>query len=233
MTTALDLISDPLADIGAIDPLESLTAAEASHGLRMLNEMLESWENESLLIYQILQENFTLVSGTQSYTIGSGATFNTARPLKIESAFVRSNSIDYPVRVLSREEYDAIAAKTVQFMPEGLYYEPSVANGRIYLYGVPDAAYVLYINSYKQLQSFSALTDVVVLPPGYVRAIKKNVSLDLAPAYNKTPSALLVSIARESKAAIKRLNSRTPTLSVAHTAFQSEGASGFNINTGE
>lgn len=234
MATANEIISDALADIGAVDPLEALTADEAAHGLRRLNELLESWSNESLAVYQILQEGFATVAGTASYTIGSGATWNTARPLRIESAFLRdSSSNDTPLDVLNREEYDAVPLKTTRYRPEQLFYYPAVANGTVYLIGVPDAVYTVYLNSLKQLQSFTALTTTVVLPPGYLRAIKSNLALELAPGYNKTPSALLVAIAVQSKAAIKRINSRTPKMSVAHTAFQSEGRSGFNINTGQ
>lgn len=219
--------------IGAIDPLETITTDEAAHGLRKLNELLESWSGETLAVYQILQEGFATVAGTGSYTIGSGATWNTARPLRIESAFLRdSSSNDTPLDVLNREEYDAIPLKTTQYRPEHLFYYPTVANGVVYLIGVPDAVYTVYLNSLKALQSFAALTTTVVLPPGYLRAIKSNLALELAPGYAKTPSALLVSIAVQSKAAIKRINSRTPKLSVAHTAFQGGGRSGFNINTG-
>jgi len=233
MATAQEIIEDALADIGAVDPLETLTANEAAHGLRKLNELLESWSNESLAVYQILQEGFATVAGTGSYTIGSGATWNTTRPLRIESAFLRDSAAnDTPLAVLNREEYDSIPLKTTQYRPEELFYYPTAAQGTVYLRGVPDAVYTVYLNSHKQLQSFTALTTTVVLPPGYLRAIKSNLALDLAPGYNKTQSVLLAAIARDSKAAIKRINSRTPKLKVADTAFHGEGHSGFNINLG-
>lgn len=230
MATAQEIIEDALADIGAIDPIEALTAAESSHALRKLNEMLESWSNDSLAVYQILQENFATVAGTASYTIGSGATWNTTRPLRIESAFIRESGNDYPLDVVPREIYDAITGKTTQYRPEMLFYDPGVANGTVHLYGVPDKVYSVFLNSYKQLQSFAALTTTVILPPGYLRAIKTSLALELAPGYAKTPSALLVSLARDSKAAIKRMNSRTPKLSVSHAAVNDSNS--FNINSG-
>lgn len=223
MATALDIITDSLTDIGAIDPIEALSADESSHGLRKLNEMLASWSLEALSVYQILQENFPTVGGTASYTVGSGATWNTTRPLNVESAFIRSSSIDYPLRVITREEYDRIQAKTTSYMPEYLYFEPSVANAVIYLYGVPDAVYSVFLNSLKQLQSFAGLTTTVVLPPGYLRAIKSNLSIELAPSYHRKPSEELKQTARESKANIKRLNSRTPKLRLDHLGGSSGG----------
>lgn len=233
MATALELITDALADIGAIDPIETLTSAETTHGLRKLNELLESWSLEQLLVYQLVQEGFASVSGTASYTIGSGAIWNTTRPLRIESAFIRdSASNDTGLDVVVRELFDAISLKTAQGLPELLYYTPSVATGTITLYPVPNALYTVYLNSLKQLQSFAVLTTEVVLPPGYLRAIKASLALDLAPGYGQTPPAALIAIARDAKAAIKRLNASTPKLSVAHVAFQDGGANLFNINQG-
>lgn len=228
-TTAHDLIRGAMRLIGAVDPGEELTASEASDGLEMLNEMLESWSNESLSVYQILQENFALSSGTASYTIGSGGTFNTTRPLDVLSGFIRDSGTDYPLRILTREEYNQIQVKTTQYQPEYLYYEPSVATGRIYLYGVPAKAYAvtdgLYIDSRKQLQSFTALTTSIVLPVGYKRAIRYNLALEIAPEYNRPVPEAVVAIARESKANLKRLNSRTPKLSLDHLQLSGSTAS--------
>ena len=233
-TTAHDLVRGSMRLIGAVDPGEELTASEAADGLEMLNELLESWSNERLAVYMTLQENFALVSGTASYTIGSGATFNTTRPLDILSAFIRDDGYDYPLRILNRKEYDEITYKAASFQPEALYYQPSVANGIIYLHGVPAKTYSvtngLYIDSQKQLQSFSGLTTAIVLPPGYKRAIRYNLALELAPEYNRNVPDAVLAIARESKAAVKRLNSRTPKLSLAH--LDGGGSSGFNINIG-
>lgn len=203
--------------LGALDPSDEPTAAEAADALAALNDLMASWANESLAVYQILQEGFATVAGTASYTIGSGATWNTTRPLRIESAFLRdSSSNDSHVAIYNRDEYDAIPLKTTQFRPEALYYTPAVANGTVTLYGVPDAVYTLYLNSLKALQSFALLTTTVVLPPGYQRMLRYNLALEIAPEYNrKVPDAVLA-IARESKANIKRLNSRTPKLRLDH-----------------
>ena len=204
--------------IGAVDPGEQLTASEAADGLEALNEMLESHSNEGLACHQILQENFALVSGTASYTIGSGASFNTTRPLDILSAFIRDDGYDHRLRILDRKEYDAITYKAAGFQPEALYYQPSVANGIIYLYGVPAKTYAvtngLWINSRKQLQQFAALTTAIVLPPGYKRMLRYNLALEIAPEYNRNVPEAVLAIARESKASIKRQNSRTPKLRV-------------------
>lgn len=218
MATALDIIKTSMRLIGALDPSDVPTAAEADDALAALNDLVASLSNESLACYQILQEGFSTVAGTASYSIGSsGATWSTTRPLKIESAFLRdSSSNDSGIVVYNRNEYDAIPLKTTQSRPEALYYTPAVANGTVTLYGVPDAVYIVYLNSLKALQSFALLTTTVVLPPGYQRMLRYLLALEIAPEYNrKVPDAVLA-IARESKASIKRLNSRTPKLRLDH-----------------
>lgn len=226
MATALDLITDALCELGAVDPSEAITADEASHGLRKLNRMLDSWSNENLSCFQIQQDGpFSTVAGTVSYTVGSGAAWATTRPLKVLSAFLRSGSIDYPLRVLSREEYDSITDKSSQFMPTDLFYEPSMAQGRVYLYGVPDAVYTVYLDSYKQLSTLAALTTAVSLPPGYEEALVSNLAVALGASYSRKPPDSVVVAARESKAIIKRTNSRTPKLRLDHLELNGTTAS--------
>lgn len=206
--------------IGAVDPGEDVTAAEAADCFELLNELLESYSNENLLIFQILQESFNLTAGTASYTIGPTGVFVTTRPLKIISAFLTEGATSYPVKVITREEYDSILLKTIQSRPMYLYYEPSVPDGKIILYWVPQSTYTLFIDSEKQLQSFSTLTDLIVLPPGYKRFLRYNMAIEIAPEFLRVPSREVVSIAMESMRNIKRQNNRTRKLSLENIDFK-------------
>lgn len=211
MATALDLITKSMRLIGALGQSESPTTDEANDGLSALNTMLDGWSIEKLLVYQILQENFTWASGQSSRTIGSGGNFNTTRPTKLEDAFTRINDIDYPYTVVDKEIYDAQADKTAQSdYPEIVYFSQSVPLGTIYGYPVPNGSIDFYINSWKQLQSFAALTTDLALPAGYRRAIEFNLAIELHAEYPdlSLPESVRI-IAGQSKAAIKRLNSQT------------------------
>ena len=208
MATILDVIKKSLRPYGVSNP----TATEASDALSAVNAMLESWSIERLYVYQILEETFTWASGNASRTIGSGANFSTTRPTRIENGFTRINGVDYPYRVIDKEEYDSIAAKSTQgSYPDVLYYDNTATTGNIFGYPVPNASISIHINSWKQLQSFTALTDVVALPIGYRRAIEANLSVELQGDY---PDLLLpnsiIEVAKQAKAALKTFN--TPTL---------------------
>lgn len=190
---------------------DGLTTDEQSECLYELNSMVESWGLERLMCYQVLQENFSLTAGTGSYTIGSGATFNTARPVKVvDPCFVRdSSNLDSPLTLLYAEQYGQIVQKTAgTTYPSYLFYDgayDSSGYGTIRLYPVPSANLTLFINSWKQLQTFAAVSTALSMPPGYQLAIESNFAIHLAAGQTQV-SPEVIKIAKESKAAIKTVN---------------------------
>lgn len=211
---------------------DTLTAAEEAAHLAALNTMMESWSIERLLVYQILDESFTLTAGDGSYTIGSGANFNTVRPNKIDGALIRdANNSDSPVTIVGADEWRTIQQKTStgSTYPCYLYYDPAYPNGTINLYPEPQASLSLVISTWKQLQTFALISTTVALPPGYERAIIYNFAIEAAGGFIE-PAPSVVKIARESKAAIKRVN--IPQLTMSLPAMPGVRNGSGNIFTG-
>lgn len=208
MATALDMIKKSMRLSGAIGQSKEITASQASDALDTLNSMLESWSIERLFVYQIYDETVSWTSGQSSRTIGSGGNFNTTRPSRIEDGFTRISNIDYRYRSISKDEYDAIANKTTQSSyPDVIYYDNTASLGVLYAYPVPNATVSIHLNTWKQLQSFSTLTTVLALPPGYRRAIEYNLTVELQGEYpDLALHQSVIEIARQSKAAIKTQN---------------------------
>lgn len=214
MATALDMITRAMRLIGAIGDGETPSSYEAQTGLDALNTMLDSWSLDELTVYQIQQQNFSITVGTGTYTIGTGGAFNGTRPVQIRGAFFRdSNSLDFPLEVVEKPEYNRLAQKTdTGYTPEYLYYSPAYPLGSISLYPVPAAAGSLYLDSLYALQSFATLTTAVSLPPGYQRAIEFNLALEIAPEFERDVPASVERNAVKSKAAIERINAPAPVL---------------------
>jgi hypothetical protein len=196
---------------GVIGKGETPDSDESADGLTALNAMLDSWRLERLMVYQIVQGSYTWASSTTSRTIGSGGNFNASRPVRIESAFFRdSSSNDYELAVLrTREEYDSITIKsTTGTQPQWLFYDPAYPLGVLYAYPISTAQWTLLLNTWQSLQSFSALTTDLALPPGYERAIAYGLAMEIAPEYGSgqkmDPQVPLIAI--QSKAAIKTVN---------------------------
>lgn len=188
----------------------TLTSDEQAFYLGKLNAMVESWSLDRRMCYAVTQENFSLTASTGTYTIGPGATFNTARPTKILNAFIRdSASADSGVEVVSYDAFDSIVVKGVAgSYPRWLYYDQGYdASGlaSIKVYPQPQANLTLYIDSAKQLQSFASVTTALLMPPGYQRAIESNFTIETAPGF-KPVAPEVIKIAREAKAAVMGVN---------------------------
>lgn len=235
MTTASTIISRSLRLINVLGTgRRTLTANELADGIEALNSMMDSFSIDGLMIYQTLEENFPLVVGTANYTIGSGGTFNTTRPVKITNAFLRdSSNNDYPLDIIDNLAYDSIPLKTVTSRPRYLYYDAIYPLAYVRLMYVPSFADTIYINSWKQLQQFTDGTTTISLPPGYERMIAYNLAIELHPEYQGSQlSPETISIAKDSKAIIKRLNAKIPIADVSGPMMVRGGIGKRNIYTG-
>lgn len=237
-TTALDIITDALRMLGVYAPGETLSDADAEQGLITLNDMMDSWSNESLACIAVLEQHYTLVPGTAAYTIGSGGTINQTRPLKIikdpGTAYVQdANGNNYPMEVVERDRWNMIGNRSQvnSNFPTVLFYDPEFPLGILNFFPVPNSGYTAYWDSLLQLSEFSNLQSTLSLPPGYKMAIQSNLALELKP-YFLDPAAqldpLLVRKASDSKGNIKRTNIRE-VIAVYDTELVSRASPTYNV----
>jgi hypothetical protein len=211
MTTAVDLITLALKDIGALGIGQAISAEDTADALATLNMMLGQWQGERLSVYHLVDTAIPS-TGAQSYTVGAGGNFNIQRPIAINAAYARLNAgsatpIDYPVAIIdSREDYSRIALKALQSFPSYVYYDPAFPLGNLIFYPVPNNTFELHIVTMEALPQFAAPATVVSLPPEYMAAIRYNLALYLAPSYQIEPQRALVQLAMNAKRVVKRMN---------------------------
>lgn len=229
--TGRDLLSASLRLLGVLASGESMEAQEATDGLASINRMLASWSNEGLMIFAETQESpITLSSGVATVTMGAGGTVTT-RPQEIIRAVLRAGQTDYAMRILTLDEYARIPVKSTQSsIPYWLYDDGGYPQRTLTLYPVPSTGNQLILWTKEQLSTIATLDTVLSFPPGYEEAIIYNGAIRLAPEYGKTVTPEIADVARASKAAIKRLNSREQLLRVDSALV---GPGRFNILTGE
>ena len=206
MTTALDIITRACRLLGVVRKTESLGADEAADGLVALNGMIASWSNTTLSIHGLTWESFSL-SAASVYTIGSGQTINTVLPMKISAAAINIGSVDYPLTVLTDQQYQQdISFKSIASnIPDYITYDNGYLIGKIRFYPQLGTAATLKLQSEKVITAFASLAATVDLPPGTDDALVFNLALRLAPEYEIEPSKLVYKGAMESLAMI-RLN---------------------------
>lgn len=224
MTSAIDLITSSMRLAAILASGETPTADEAIDGLKSLNDILENWSTERLTMWQLDDQQFALVPGQAAYTIGPGGDFNTIRPIRVSPSFTRINGTDFPVQTWGMAEYNQVTVKSVGGIPERMVYLNDYPLGQIILYPVPAATSTLFLSCDRVLATPVTLSTVLSFPPGYEKALRYTLAVNLCPEYGIEPSATVQRISASSKADIKRAN-QIPVRSAYDTALMNE--SGF------
>lgn len=212
MTTAYEVMVMSLNDAGVLAEGETPSADVAATAFNTLTQMLAMWQIDGLYVNAKVTNSFS-PNGASSYTVGTGGTANFARPEKIDYAFYRLDSIDYPIRILATyEEYEAIPQKTLAGQPEYVFYNPTVTLGTLYVYPQPSTG-AIHLVSTVRFPVLSTSADAITLPSEYIMPIRFNLSELLAAVFNTPIHAGVVMAAGRSRAALKRNNVRIPTLS--------------------
>ena len=202
-----DLIKSSMRLIGAIATGETPTADEANDGLLVLNDMLENWSTETLSVWGSSNQTFVLVPGQSIYTIGPAGNWNTDRPQDIDDAYMTFSGVDFPVKVISQEEYNEINLKSMQQpIVERLLYVNEFPLGRVTVWPVPTQANNITLTMNRILDFPVTLNQTLTGPPGFVKAIRYCLAVELAPEFGVEPSPTVVSVAADAKGDYKRAN---------------------------
>jgi len=173
-STATDLITDSLIELGVHHLGQTLNSTYSADMLKRLNRMLEKWRIDGQLVYQteIIQHTISTTSQS-SYSIGPSGDLLDERPTDISAAYLVIDDIHYPLHVIYDPlEWADIRAKTTESdIPNTLYCDDAHPNANLYLYPVPSAAVTLELHVPKQLTKFPATTTIVSLPEAYYDAL--------------------------------------------------------------
>lgn len=210
VTSVHDICTDALQKIGAVAIEETPSAAELQGALTRLNEMIEAWNTESLAVYGVKTEVFSLVPSQATYTLGAGGDFNTDRPVHIKRVQIRdSANNDFSCHYTENyQEYaDIVTKQTGSVLPQLCYDDSNFPLRNLTFWPIPsDGSYSAVLYNLRLLAGFTGLSDTVSVPPGYKRALKYNLAIELGPEYGKKATNDLINLATMSKADIKRAN---------------------------
>lgn len=206
-TTARDLCKKAMLKAGITFKNETPDDDELNDALDTLNDLLDSYANESMLIYARTWETFTLSANVGKYTIGPGQNFDTARPTFIKAATTTlpGSNADLPMKIIDDESYfDTLIVKSQAGVPEFLNYDNAYPYANIRLWTVPSQVMALNLLTEKPLTTFLTLDQLIVLPPGWKRMLISNLGADLAGEYGQPINPNLQATANKSMGLIKR-----------------------------
>jgi hypothetical protein len=242
--TVNNLIVCALQELGLIGAGETPSAEDQALVFEHLNVLIDGWATQRLTMYTLARTVWTIASGTQTYTVGTGAVVNVMRPplsTEIDIRYQDTSStppLERPLTVLTEQAWAAIPQKTLtSVLPQCAYYNPTytvpTGYGTISLWMVPTSATlqgVLYAP--QPVAQFAAPTDVLYLPPGYYKALRENLAVDIANDFERPVSQRLSDGAEESLANIKRANYRIVDLPCEAAGLFGADRPVYNIMTG-
>ena len=228
-STGTDVIQGAMRMLNLLPVGGTATTSQLAEGVEMLNLMIDEWRNEQLMCPWVVEESFALTSGDGEYSIGPGGDFNTTRPTKLEdSCFVQVGSVNYPITLINRAQYNSIPSTNVTgSFPQFLYYEPTFPLGTVKLWPLPGASNTLYLSSLRQLVSIPGVGTTISVPPGYDQCYRSNLALVWANNFGLPIPQTVALIARRTKRSIGRMNARIGVLSVDSALLSSTPNAGY------
>jgi hypothetical protein len=225
MATAGEQIEAALRLIGFLGEGETPSGTIGATCLETLNQMLEAWSVSRLLVYSTQDQALTWTAGNATRTLGPTGQLVGLRPVQLlPDTYYTVGSQSYPIRIISREEYNAIPNKAASSsLPEFLVIDYDSPNTTLTLYPVPSQNLAFHFISVTEFTQPALYTTELALPPGYLRAVKYNLAVELASEFGTEAKPSVQRIASTSMRALKRANVRpedmvlTLPYPIAHT----------------
>ena len=234
MTTANDQINGALRLLGVLAEGETPSAATSQDALAALNQMVDSWNTERLAVFSTQDQVRTWPAGSISQTLGPSGTLVGQRPILIDDAtYFRdaATNISYGIKLINQQQYDGIAVKTVtSTYPQVLWVNMSYPDIQMYVYPVPIKPLEFHFISVSPLMNVPSLSTDITMPPGYLRAFKYNLALEIAAEFGINPNPQVSRIAMTSKRNLKRINNPDDIMSLPYSLVATRQR--FNIYAG-
>ncbi len=216
MSTALDLISSSLRLINVIAAGEPTPIDMANDALAALNDMIDSWNTDRLSIFTTRSDDFPYVLNQQTYTLGTGGDFDMPRPPQIDAMSTiiynpdSDNPVEYPIPIWNVQQWqtEITVKKTVGTFPLGCYDDGGFPLRTLNFWPIPtqQPGNTCRIYSWQALTEPATLATVISVPPGYRKAFRFNLAVDLAGEFAAPVPPNVAQEAVLSLARVKTLN---------------------------
>lgn len=234
MASAGEIINGSLRLIGALAEGEVPSAETSADALMAMNQMLDSWNTERLMIYNTIDQVFTWPSGQITQTLGPTGDFVGLRPVALDdSTYYRdaSTGVSYGIKFINQQQYDGIAVKTVtSTYPQVMWINMEYPDIQMTIYPKPTRALEWHFVSVQELAQPATLATELAFPPGYLRAFRYNLAREIAAEFGIEPPRTVSQIAMVSKRNLKSQNGPADIMSIPYALMVSRQR--FNIFAG-
>ena len=240
--TGTQIARSALREIRILDPIEAGASELIDDAITVGSDLLDTWRKEKLTVSGVTRNVFSLTANTQSYTIGSGGTFNQDWPTAIEkwSVIPDDDAADPDEHNMGRpytwDQWQSVRVKgTTGAYPTVMYYDRrwSAGLGNCLFYPIQDNGDVDVV-LYTHVPAITSLVAATSynLRPGFHRALKLNLAVELADRYGKAVTTRLEKRAADALASLKRHNIIPKESPTRDEFIIGTRRRGFNVYTG-
>ena len=234
MASAGEIINGSLRLIGALAEGEVPSAETSADALMAMNQMIDSWNTERLMIYNTIDQIFTWPSDEITQTLGPTGDFVGLRPVALDdSTYYRdaSTGVSFGIKFINQQQYDGIAVKTVtSTYPQVMWINMEYPDIAMTIYPKPTRALEWHFISVQELAQPATLATELAFPPGYLRAFRYNLAREIAAEFGIEPPRTVSQIANVSKRNLKSQNNPGDIMSIPYAIMVSRQR--FNIYAG-
>jgi len=234
MASAGEIINGSLRLIGALAEGEVPSAETSADALMAMNQMIDSWNTERLMIYNTIDQIFTWPSDEITQTLGPTGDFVGLRPVALDdSTYYRdaSTGVSFGIKFINQQQYDGIAVKTVtSTYPQVMWINMEYPDIAMTVYPKPTRALEWHFISVQELSQPATLATELAFPPGYLRAFRYNLAREIAAEFGIEPPRTVSQIANVSKRNLKSQNNPNDIMSIPYAIMVSRQR--FNIFAG-
>ena len=234
MASAGEIINGSLRLIGALAEGETPSAETSADALMAMNQMLDSWNTERLMIYNTIDQTFTWPTDQITRTLGPSGDFVGLRPVALDdSTYYRdaTTGVSYGIKFINQQQYNGIAVKTVtSTYPQVMWINMEHPNIEMTIYPKPTRALEWHFISVQELAQPAVLATSLAFPPGYLRAFRYNLACEIAAEFGIEPPRAVARIAMVSKRNVKSQNGPYDIMSIPYAIMV--GRQRFNIFAG-
>ena len=233
-TSAGDQINGALRLLGVLAEGETPTAAMSNDGLNALNQMIDSWNTEKLMIFNTQDQIFNWPADEIRRTLGPSGDFVGNRPVLLDdSTYYRdpSTNVSFGIKMINQQQYNGIAVKTVtSTYPQVMWINMEYPDISMTVYPKPTRTLEWHFISADELTQPALLATNLYFPPGYLRAFRYNLACEIAPEYGIEPPPTVGRIAMTSKRNLKRINNPDDIMSLPYSLVATRQR--FNVYAG-
>jgi hypothetical protein len=196
---AQDLITGAMRLFEGVEAGGTPSTSELADGLVALQQLLDAWSADELLIFATATASVTLSSGTRAYAL-------VTRPAKILGADLLVSGINSPVEVVGPEHWATVTDKnSTSPQPRFVYCDYGYPTANVTVAPVPSASSVLNLYNLVDLATLASVGSTFAMPEAYARALRYNLAIDFAPEFGATLLPTVIQTAADSKAQLRKL----------------------------